>query len=230
MDGITAVVTGGTRGVGRAVASAFGDAGAHVVVCSRDGDAVDETVDALSRSASGLRADVRDEFDLERLMEHADRAGEREGIDVVVANAGVTHGAPGEMPLDGESYSRFDDTLRTNVRGVFATVREAVPYLADDARILVPSGSIARDAKPGMGAYAVSKAGAEAVVRQAHADLDATAMTLDPGLVDTALTGNQDGRKPEDVAPMFVWAATEADADEHGGAVVGLREWKSATR
>lgn len=231
MDGITAVVTGGTRGVGRAVASAFGDAGAHVVVCSRDGDAVDETVDALSGSgsASGLRADVRDEFDLERLMEHADRAGEREGIDVVVANAGVNHGSPGEMPLDGESYSRFDDTLRTNVRGVFATVREAAPYLSEGARVLVPSGSIARDAKPGMGAYAVSKAGAEAVVRQAHADLDATAMTLDPGLVDTALTGNQGGRDPEEVAPMFVWAATEADPDEHGGAVVGLREWKSTT-
>lgn len=232
MDGTTAVVTGGTRGVGRAVASAFADAGSHVVVCSRDGDAVDGTVDELSRSgdASGLRADVRDEFDLERLMEHADRAGEREGIDAVVANAGVTHGVPGEMPLDGEPYSRFDDTLRTNVRGVFATVREAVPYLADDARILVPSGSIARETKPGMGAYAVSKAGAEAVVRQAHADLDATAMTLDLGLVDTALTGNQGGRDPEEVAPMFLWAAIDADPDEHGGGVVGLREWKSATR
>jgi len=232
MDGTTAVVTGGTRGVGGAVASAFVEAGAHVVVCSRDGDAVDETVDALSRTggASGLRADVRDEFDLERLMEHADRAGERDGVDTVVANAGVNHGAPGEMPLDGEPYSRFDDTLRTNVRGVFATIREAVPYLTDDARVLVPSGSIARDAKPGMGAYAVSKAGAEAVVRQTHADLDATAMTLDLGLVDTALTGNQGGRAPEDVAPMFVWAATDADPTEHGGAVVGLREWKTATR
>ena len=232
MDETTAVVTGGTRGVGRAVASAFADAGAHVVVCSRDGDAVDETVDTLSESgsASGLRADVRDEFDLERLMEHADRAGERGGVDTVVANAGVNHGAPGEMSLGEEPYSRFDDTLRTNVRGVFATVREAVPYLTDDARVLVPSGSIARDAKPGMGAYAVSKAGAEAVVRQAHADLDATAMTLDLGLVDTALTGNQGGRAPNDVAPMFVWAATDADPTEHGGAVVGLREWKTATR
>mgnify|MGYP000206373061 FL=1 len=232
MDGTTAVVTGGTRGVGRAVAGAFVDGGAHVVVCSRDGDAVEGTVDALSRpgSASGLRADVRDEFDLERLMEHADRAGERDGIDVVVANAGVNPGTPGEMPLDDEPYSRFDDSLRTNVRGVFATVREAAPYLNDDARVLVPSGSIARDPKPGMGAYAVSKAGAEAVVRQANADLGATAMTLDLGLVDTALTGNQGGRTPEDVAPMFVWAATEAEPAEHGGAIVGLREWKSATR
>ncbi|UIP00942.1 SDR family oxidoreductase [Halobaculum sp. CBA1158] len=234
MDETTAVVTGGTRGVGRAVAAAFADEGAHVVICSRDADAVEATAEECSADApgtvTGLRADVRDEFDLERLMERADRAGDRDGIGVVVANAGVNHGAPGEMSLDEEPYSRFDDTLRTNVRGVFAAVREAVPYLARDARVLVPSGSIARDAKPGMGAYAVSKAGAEAVVRQAEADLDATAMTLDLGLVNTPLTGNQGGREPADVAPMFVWAATAADPEEHGGGVVGLREWKTATR
>ncbi|MFC7071223.1 SDR family NAD(P)-dependent oxidoreductase [Halobaculum lipolyticum] len=228
----TVVVTGGTRGVGRAVAAAFVAAGDHVVICSRSGDDVDAAVEALSAegSASGLRADVRDEFDLERLVEHAARAGDRDGVDVVVANAAVNHGTPGEMPIDGEPYARFDDTIRTNVRGVFALLQEAAPHLDADGRILVPSGSVARDAKAGMGAYAVSKAGAEAVVRQADADLDAAAMTLDLGLVDTALTGHRGGRAPEDVAPMFVWAATEADPEEHGGGVVGLREWKSATR
>ncbi|MFC7098254.1 SDR family NAD(P)-dependent oxidoreductase [Halobaculum marinum] len=234
MDNTTVVVTGATRGVGRAVAEAFVAEGAHVVVCSRSGDDVDQTVAALSASgagsASGLRADVRDEFDLERLLHHADGAGDGAGVDVVVANAAVNHGTPGEMPLDAEPYSRFDDTVRTNVRGVFATIQEATPYLTDDARILVPSGSVARETKPGMGAYAVSKAAAEAVVRQANADLDATVFTLDLGLVNTALTGNTGGRDPADVAPMFLWAATEADAEEYGGGVVGLREWKSATR
>ncbi|WP_277553444.1 SDR family NAD(P)-dependent oxidoreductase [Halobaculum limi] len=232
MDETTVVVTGATRGVGRAVAAAFVDEGAHVVICSRNADDVEQTVDALSAngSVSGLRADVRDEFDLERLMERAAREGARDGIDVVVANAAVNHGTPGEMPIDAEPYSRFDDTVRTNVRGVFATVEEAAPYLTETARILVPSGSVAREPKAGMGAYAVSKAGAEAVVRQANADLDATALTLDLGLVNTALTGNQGGRDPDDVAPMFVWAATDADPDEYGGGVVGLREWKTATR
>ena len=232
MDERTVIVTGGTRGVGRAVAAAFAAEGAHVVICSRTSDDVDDAVAALSESGSvsGLRADVRDEYDLERLAEHAARAGPAEGIDVVVANAAVNHGTPGEMPIAEEPYSRFDDTVRTNVRGVFAAVQEAAPHLREDARILVPSGSVAREAKSGMGAYAVSKAGAEAVVRQADADLDATAMTLDLGLVNTALTGNQGGRTPADVAPMFVWAATDADPEEHGGGVVGLREWKSATR
>jgi len=228
----TVAITGASRGLGAAVARAFGAEGAHLVLCARDTESLDHVAaDVLEAggSVTTVRADVRDEFDVERFCETAARESDG-GIDVLVANAGVNHGAPGEMPLGGEPYSRFDDTLRTNVRGVFATVREAVPYLTDDARILVPSGSIARDAKPRMGAYAVSKAGAEAVVRQAHADLDATAMTLDLGLIDTALTGNQGGRDPEDVAPMFVWAATDAEPDEHGGAVLGLREWKTATR
>jgi hypothetical protein len=230
MDGKTVVVTGASRGIGRAVAHEFAAAGAHVVLCARDGDAVDgvaaEITDA-GGAADGFRADVRDEYDVERLMERAARlAGP---LDVLVANAAVNHGDPGEMPLQEEPYSRFDDTMRTNVRGVFTTVTEAVPHLAPDARVLVPSGSIARDAKPGMGAYAVSKAGAEALVRGFATDLEATVLTVDPGYVATDLSGGQ-GRDPADVAPMFLWAGTEADPEEFDGGIVDLKAWKRATR
>jgi NAD(P)-dependent dehydrogenase (short-subunit alcohol dehydrogenase family) len=133
------------------------------------------------------------------------------------------------MALHKEPYARFDDTLRTNVRGVFTTVKEAVPHLAADARVLVPSGSVARESKAGMGAYAVSKAGAEALVRGFAADLDQPVGVVDPGLVGTDLTGGQ-GRDPEDVAPMFLWAATDCPAGDLDGAVVDLRAWKKATR
>jgi 3-oxoacyl-[acyl-carrier protein] reductase len=230
MDGKTVVVTGASRGIGRAVAHEFADAGAHVVLCARDRSAVSEVADEITEAggtAGGFRADVRDEYDVERLMEQAARI--HGPIDVLVANAAVNHGSPGEMPLQEESYSRFDDTVRTNVRGVFTTITEAVPHLADDARILVPSGSIAREAKPGMGSYAVSKAGAEALVRGFAADLDATVTTVDPGYVATDLSGGQ-GRDPADVAPMFRWAATDADPDEFDGEVADLKAWKRATR
>jgi hypothetical protein len=230
MEDATAVVTGASRGIGAAVVREFAAAGATVVCCARDGEALEE-VAASVREAGGkvtaVRADVRDEYDVERLMETAARVGGP--IDVVVANAGVNHAAPGDAPLHAESYSRFDDTVRTNVRGVFATVKEAVPHLAPDARVLVTSGRVAREAKPGMGAYAVSKAAAEGLARGFRADLAQPVLVVDPGLVATDVTGGE-GRDPADVAGLFRWAATEADPETADEGVFGLREWKRATR
>jgi NAD(P)-dependent dehydrogenase (short-subunit alcohol dehydrogenase family) len=232
MNELTAVVTGATSGIGRAVAMAFAAADATVVVCGRDAAAVDELVvdldDAGTGEATGLRADVRDEFDVERLLETASRTGPA-GVDVVVANAGVFHGSPGEASIAETSYAAFDDEFRTNVRGVFATFREALAHLNEGARLLAPTGSVARDAKPGLGGYAPSKAGAEAVARQFAADTEYVVGCVDPGKVETDLSG-PGGRSPADVADMFVWAATDCAAEDLDGAVVDLKSWKRATR
>jgi len=230
MDGQTAVVTGASRGIGAAVARRFADEGARVVVCAREREPLDELVadiEAAGGDAEALRADVRDEYDVERLMETASRWSDG-AIDVVVACAGVYHGTPGETPLDRESYAAFDDTLRTNARGVFTAIREALPHLAEDARVLVPSGGVAREASPGFGAYAVSKAGAEAVARGFAAELDRTVGVVDPGQVATGLTGGT-GRDPADAAGLIHWAATDAPPEEIDGQVVGLRAYKKAT-
>ena len=229
----TVVVTGGSRGVGRAVVGSFAESGIDVVTCARDRDAIEAVavdLESADGTVTAVRADVRDEFDVERLMETAARAGRTEAIDCVIANAGVYHGSAGETPLADASYSVFDDTLRTNVRGVFTTLREAVPHLSADARALVPSGRIAREATAGYGVYAVSKAGAEAVARQFAAESGTPTAVLDLGQVETELTGNAGGRDPADIAPMFRWAAIEADAETIDGEVIGLREWKKATR
>jgi len=229
MEGSTAVVTGASRGIGEAAARAFADAGAHVVICARDGDrleAVATDIRSNGGSVVAQRADVRDEFDAERLLEITGRDG---GIDVVVANAGVYHGTPGETPLSNESYSAFDDHMRTNARGVFATIREAVPHLNADGRVLVPSGRVAREATPGYGSYAVSKAAAEAIARGFAADIHQPVAVVDPGHVATRLSG-EGGRDPADVADMFRWAATAAEPETIDGAVVDLKTWKRATR
>ena len=231
MDANTVVITGGTRGIGRAVATEFAEAGAQVVICGRQAERVDQAVEELNTDherVSGLAVDVRDESALERLFEHA---AERGGtVDVVVANAAINHGDPGEMPLDGESYDQFDETLATNVRGVFSTLKEAIPHLASDGRMFVPSGSVARKAKEGMGAYAVSKAAAEALARGFSVDIDQPVCVVDPGLVATDLTGIQKARDAADIAPMYLWVATEADPEEIDGEVVDLRTWKQSTR
>ena len=234
--------------VDRAVAELNGGAGdgngsaeAEGSPAGADGDSVDAEGDASAEgdaesltgadaagTAWGERVDVRDEFDLERFFQRAAREGGP--LDIVFANAAVFHGAPGERPTDEVSYADYDDTMRTNARGTFATISESVPHLADDARVIVPSGSVAHESKAGMGAYAVSKAAAEAVARGFAADLDAAVGVVDPGLVATDLTGMERARDPESVAPLFVWAATEAPAAELNGERLGLREWKSATR
>jgi NAD(P)-dependent dehydrogenase (short-subunit alcohol dehydrogenase family) len=226
MDGTNAVVTGASRGTGAAVVRRFAAEGARVTCCARTRAAVESVAESADGPVTAVQADVRDEDDVVRLMETAAREGD---VDVVVANAAVAHGRPGERPLDDISYDAFDDTVSTNVRGVFATVREALPHLADDGRVLVPSGPVAREATAGMGAYAVSKAGAEALVRGFSADVDPAVGVVDPGAVATDLTG-ETGRDPEAVAPMFVWAARDADPADVDGEVIDLRAWKRATR
>jgi 3-oxoacyl-[acyl-carrier protein] reductase len=221
MDEQTVAVTGGSRGIGEAVVRALVEEGTRVVTCGRDPDALD----ALGASVDDerlttQRADVRDEYDVERFVETA--ASEGTGIDAVVANAGVYHGDPGETDIDAESYDSFDDHLRTNARGVFATFREAVPHLADDPRMLALSGRVAREAKPGLGSYAVSKATTEAIARQFAADTDLPVAVVDPGTVATGLTGGN-GMDPERAASLVLWALEEADPDTLDGSVVDRR-------
>lgn len=230
MDDRTVVVTGASRGIGRAVAAAFAAAGARVIVCARDRSEVERVAAELDDDGGdvrAMRADVRDQFDLERLMETAASEGGR--IDTVVVNAGVYHGSPGETPLTEEDYSTFDDHVRTNGRGAFATIREALPHLGEDARILVSSGAVAREESPGYGSYAVSKATAEAVARGFSADTEYAVGVVDPGYVATDLSGDR-GHDPEDVAGQFLWAATEAPAEAVDGEVVDRRDWRTAQR
>jgi 3-oxoacyl-[acyl-carrier protein] reductase len=229
----TVLVTGASRGIGRALLAAFAAEGATVVGCARDESTLNEAVAEANADTDshveGVAADVQSEREVADLVDAATEAGDSDAIDVVVANAGVSHGTPGEMSIESEPYDRFDDTLATNLRGVFAVAKEAHGAMPDSGRLLVPSGSIANDAKAGMGAYAVSKAAVEGLVRQFAVDTGQTAAVVDPGMVVTDLSG-PGGRDPADIAPMFVWAASEAEAEEIDGERVDLRTWKQATR
>ena len=226
MDGKCVVVTGASRGLGASVARAFAEAGASVVGCARNQSELERAFEDVS-NAEGIEADVRDEDHAWGLVDYAAR--EHGEIDVLVANAGVNHGNPGEMALPEESYETFDDTMATNLRGTFATVKEALSRMPADGRVLVPSGSVAREPTGGMGAYAVSKAAAEGLVRGFAADAEQAVGVVDPGTVATGVTGGR-GRDPEEVAEMFVWAARDVASENLDGEVLDLKSWKKATR
>ena len=218
------MVTGAAGGIGAAVVRAFAGEGDTVVAGGYDRGAVESI--AADAGAVGMRADVRDEYDVERLMEQASKAGEESGVDVVVPCAAVDHTGAGGTPLGDEPYSGFDDTLRTNVRGVFAAVREALPHMPADGRVVIPTESVARDPEPGFGSYAVSKAAAEGLMRQFAVDCEQAVGCADPGAVNTGLHGGG-GSDPDDVAGLFAWAASvPADLD---GAVLDLADWETAT-
>lgn len=196
------VVTGGSRGIGAATVRALVESGAHAITCARDADDLSSLADAVDGpgTVTTQRADVRDEYDVERLMETAARDGD--GIDGVVANAAVSHDDRDGEPIDATAYSAFDDHFRTNARGVFATFREAVPHLTDGARMVAVSCPAARGPWRGTGSYAVSKAAAEAVARQFAADCSVPVGVVNPGAVATDLPagdsdsdggGNDDG-------------------------------------
>lgn len=162
----TVVITGADDALGARTATAFDDAGAHVVLGGRDRSALETHAETLG-TATVLRADERDEFDQERLMEVASRAGG--GIDVVVPAATIRHGEHGAASLPASSYSAYDDTLRANARGAFAAVREAVPHLNEGARVVVPV--VDREDRSGVGPFGVADAARRAIVEGFAADL-----------------------------------------------------------
>jgi NAD(P)-dependent dehydrogenase (short-subunit alcohol dehydrogenase family) len=116
LDGRTAIVTGGGRGLGEHMARALSSAGAAVVVCSRKAEACERVareIEAAGGRALALACDVAEEGDVRRVVEAAgDTFG---GVDVLINNSGATWGAPPEeMPLE-----RFEQVMAVNVRGVF---------------------------------------------------------------------------------------------------------------
>lgn len=215
-DGMTALVTGGTKGIGRGVAEAMVDAGMNVLITARSEDDVTRAEAELAERgggrARGVVCDVRDLDQQRRAVEAALDAFGR--LDVLVANAGVGAFAPVEE-IDPETWARVIDT---NLTGVFYSVAAAVDALRASEGLIVTIGSLAGvNTFAGGAAYNASKFGLLGFTQAAMLDLrkhGVRVSTIMPGSVATHFGGSAPSDadawkiQPEDVAALVMQLVT----------------------
>lgn len=224
LDNQVAVITGGSSGIGLAAARRFHEEGARVVLFSRDRDALERARAAIGANVHVVAGDVRDSATLDRLFRET-RASHGP-VSVVFANAALVRLAP----LAETTDALLDEVIATNLRGVFATLRAAIPVAADGASFIVTSSYLNRIGFPGSAAVAATKAAVRALVRVAAAELAARKIRVNavcPGAIETPLwsklglpaeTLDAAGRAITAQIPLQRWGS----ADEIASAVLFL--------
>ncbi|MFB9707058.1 SDR family oxidoreductase [Streptosporangium sandarakinum] len=196
-----AVVTGGSRGIGRAVVERLTDDGATVVFSYvADERAARQVEEACGGRAVAVRADAADPDQVERLFAAADEvfAARSAGpLWALVNNAGVID----HTPIDELTPEVFERVMAVNGRGAFFSVRAAARRMADGGRIVTVSSVGTAWPSPGESVYAASKAAVEQLTRVASRELGRrgiTVNTVSPGPTDTDML--RAGSPPEAVA------------------------------
>ena len=196
LQGKTAVITGGTTGIGLATAKLFVSEGAYVFITGRRQKELNEAVKDIGSNVTGVQGDVANLADLDRLYE---AVGAKGRIDIVFANAGVA----GVSPLEKITEKHFDDIFNINVRGALFTVQKALPLLNDGGSIILTGSVASAKGTPGFGTYGASKAAVRNFVRAWTVELKDRGIrsnVLSPGPTDTPIMYGQ----PEDVVAKMV--------------------------
>ncbi len=187
----TAVVTGGTKGIGRAVAEALLERGNRVFICARNKRELSEAIESLSPKGKvdGEVCDVRSESQVRMMLDECVRVFG--GIDILVNNAGVGVFGQSVEELEPEDFRRI---LETNLFGVFYTCHYALPRLKEKGGYIINISSLAgQNAHPGMAAYNASKFGlngfSEALMQEVRQD-DVKVSYICPGSVNTEFGGD----------------------------------------
>ncbi|HPF37304.1 MAG TPA: SDR family oxidoreductase [Phycisphaerae bacterium] len=232
LKGRTAIVTGGGRGIGRAVAKRFACAGANVVVASRTLDDLHDTRKMIERDGGGVLVvpvDVSEVAGVEQLISETISAFGQ--IDVLVNNAGTAPLAT----IDEMEPNLFDKIVRTNVRTVYLCSRGVWPHMVEHGEgVIINTASLAAyDAFPGFAAYGAAKAFVVAYTKflaKEGADLGIRVYGVSPGAVETdMLRGafpdfpSAMTLEPDDVAVMFETLLSPAYRHSSGQTVIVSR-------
>jgi 3-oxoacyl-[acyl-carrier protein] reductase len=235
LQGKTALVTGASRGIGRATASVLANFGAHALVhygrSAQDAESLVSGILSKGGRANAIRADLGTPEGATLLAKEVRLiVGER--LDVLVLNAGISKAAT----IKNHTVEDFDNLFATNVRGPFFLVQQLLPILGDGSNIIAISsiGSHAVVGKPGMDnpsllAYASTKGALETLVKNWAAILGPQGIRVNavaPGVIDTDMSNfakTEQGReitlgmqalkrigKPDDVADVIAFLASDA--------------------
>ena len=196
-----AIVTGASRGIGRAVAKRLAKDGFGVVVnyLSNAGEAeqVVSEIQQIGGNAIAVKADVANQADVERLFEETIK--KFGSVDVVVHNSGIMSLSPvGKAEVD-----LFDKVISTNLRGAFLVMAEAAQHVASGGRIIAFSSSVLAKSFPTYGPYIASKAGVEGLVHVLANELRGRNVTVNavaPGPIATELFLK--GKSEEQIAEL----------------------------
>jgi NAD(P)-dependent dehydrogenase (short-subunit alcohol dehydrogenase family) len=186
LSGKTALITGGSSGIGLATAQRFVAEGARVAITGRSRDTLDAAVAIVGGAASAFVADVEDFAATRHAVDMA--AATLGGLDAVFANAGVA----ANTPLGGTEPPVFESVLRTNLTGVFFTLQAALPHLRDGGSLVLNGSVHAVLGAPGYAAYAASKAGVVAMARVIASELAPRGIRVNvvvPGATRTPIWG-----------------------------------------
>jgi NAD(P)-dependent dehydrogenase (short-subunit alcohol dehydrogenase family) len=196
LQGKLAVITGGTSGIGLAVAKLFVKVGAYVFITGRRQKELDAAIEAIGSNVTGVQGDVAKLTDLDRLYDGVAAKGR---IDVVFANAGAADFAP----LGKITEEHFDRIFNINVKGTLFTVQKALPLMNDGGSIIL-NGSVASvKGTPAFGVYGATKAALRSFVRTWTSDLKdrhIRSNVISPGPTDTPIVAGQ----PEDAIARIV--------------------------
>jgi 3-oxoacyl-[acyl-carrier protein] reductase len=197
--GRVAVVTGGSKGIGKGIARVLADAGARVAILARHADQAKAAAAEIGHGAIGLSADVTDEASLAAAFQAvAESAG---GLDILCANAGIFPPAK----LEEMTGADWDLVIDTNLKGTFLSVKTAIPFLkrSDQGRVILTSSITGPvTGYPGWTHYGASKAGQLGFMRTACIELAKYGITVNAVMPGNIMTEGMMGMGADYIASM----------------------------